>query len=235
MAMINRRAAVLSGVGTALLALADSASGQTTPRETSVKIGGKDVSALAVDDVTITAADENKQWSDLITRIAATGYEVDKFNTSFESGVYDSLVTIKQEEHNSLTHNPRLVEPLLGDLSSLIDRCITYRSQGDELEISGVALGAARLAADALDDIDAQIASNDISGAAAAILESDYPPALAAYTAATNSNLGLGNSRQLQALIKASAFISDSSSKRTELLTTKVIPTETCPAANKSI
>jgi hypothetical protein len=53
------------------------------------------------------------------------------FDQSFDDPVRPELERIEAEERDGeYAHNPRLVEPLLGEIAALIDRCLAYRREG---------------------------------------------------------------------------------------------------------
>jgi hypothetical protein len=223
---------LLSTAGGVFLRLAEGQQAQAEQvralQTTTVDVGGNKVTLFKVDDVPVNGADEVKSWSDLITRIVATGYDIDKFNTSFEAGAFPKLQNVQAMERLGgtpalLTHNPRLVEPLLGEIASLVDRCIAYRNEGAELEIAGVAAGASRLVAYALDEVEAQTIASDVPGSAASVLAARYPTAIDFYKTAADANLGNGNAAQLQGLIDANTNIKDKSATRTSLLMTSLL------------
>jgi hypothetical protein len=197
MTPVDRRAMLLSTAGGVLLQLAEDQqahAGQVQALETTtVNVGANKIQIFKVDDVSVNAADEIKSWFELIARIVATGYDIDKFNVPFEKGAFELLERVQSEEKLPFTHNPRLVEPLLGEVASLVDRCIAYRNQAADLEIAGVAAGASRLVAYALDKIETQTVAKDVSGSAAGVLAAEYPMALNFYQKAADVNLGSGN------------------------------------------
>ena len=120
MTPLDRRAMLLSTAGGVFLRLAEGQQAQAEQvralQTTTVDVGGNKITLFKVDDVPVNGADEVKSWSDLITRIVATGYDVDNFNTSFETGAFPKLQNIQAMQLLGgtpalLTHNPRLVEP----------------------------------------------------------------------------------------------------------------------------
>ena len=225
MTRFNRRTVLLSSLGSALIQTADndqaSAQGSgaapaTTDHDTLVptEIRGRNTYTLALSDVSIDLNKEVNNWSDLVARIVASGYDISKFNVSYEEGVLNNINNIKTTESSSLTHYPRLVEPLLGEISSLINRCLAYRREGAELEIAGVAAGAARLISDALDSVDREVASIDLPGIAAGVLSSNYKLASDAYKQLTDAKLAAAKSLEIYSLVLANSEVEKESSVR---------------------
>jgi len=131
------------------------------------------------DPTSISSQHEQTQYSVLLNRLREYNAWPKTFDTSLEAGVSHALAKIAAEEQtgspNKLTHNPRLVEPLLGEISSLLDRCLSYRREAADLEIQGVAGGIARIQADALAETDKSILEATAAKYVAHLIAINYP------------------------------------------------------------
>jgi hypothetical protein len=77
-------------------------------------------------------------YKNLIILLEKTHPWLRKFSPSYEVGIQEELEEIQKVEERTTHHNYRLVEPLLGEMAALLDRCLEYRREGAELEIQGV-------------------------------------------------------------------------------------------------
>ena len=96
------------------------------------------------------------------------------FDTSYLAGAAPQLKEIAEQEKQKLHHNRRLVEPLLGEISALVDRCIAYRKEGANLELQGVSAGISKYLAYTLDDGDLAQSRIDPSYAMSVVLADKY-------------------------------------------------------------
>lgn len=72
-------------------------------------------------------------WSDFKLKLLSTSPWLDVFVEPFGSSVAKSLATITATRYERL-----LVEPMLRDISSGLDRCLAYRKEAHELDIAAV-------------------------------------------------------------------------------------------------
>jgi len=200
MDQLERRDILLAAAGVALVPAAlaasvnDGAAQTSPPVPPAVKITAAPIPTIKA----LTSDSEAAKWAALKARLKSYGNWPKTFDVSFESGAIEALKTISNQEKFQLTHNPRLVEPLLGDISSLLERCLSYRGQGTQLEIQGVAAYVNRVISDSTRDIDQSLTRNDPAPDVAAILASHYPNAAAQFRLAKNE-LGNANAIQLDA------------------------------------
>jgi hypothetical protein len=96
------------------------------------------------------------------------------FDLSFLESSTPLLQQIAEEEKKQLHHNRRLVEPLLGEISALIDRCIAYRREGADLELQGISAGINEYLSYTLDQGDLLQSTIDPSYAMATTLADKY-------------------------------------------------------------
>lgn len=224
---IERRQVLLTAVGGSLLALATADETKAQAKFTILGVESKVLTGIPVKPPKNTdPAEEVAAWSEIKSRVSQAVSALKVFDNSFEERALPDLNKIASEERNIFTHNPRLVEPLLGEIASLLDRCLSYRREGAELELAGVAAGAARIASDALLDIDRKIAAIDVSRDAAEILAKNYPDVAASYEKAADRELGVGNSYQLRVQAEANTKVSERSLERGNLVLGKLVYTQ---------
>ncbi len=218
MDQLERRDILLAAAGVALVPAAlaasvnDGAAQTSPPVPPAVKITAAPIPTIKA----LTSDSEAAKWAALKARLKSYGNWPKTFDVSFESGAIEALKTISNQEKFQLTHNPRLVEPLLGDISSLLERCLSYRGQGTQLEIQGVAAYVNRVISDSTRDIDQSLTRNDPAPDVAAILASHYPNAAAQFRLAKNE-LGNANAIQLDAQTLGNAKIRDVETTRLSL------------------
>ncbi len=207
---IERRDLLLTLASGSILALSTEANAQTaSPKpiaKTVVKAAEiKDISGL------FSKAQATSAWSELKSRASALSSALSAFDVSYEEGSVAALSKIDNDEKIKLTHNQRLIEPLLGEIASLLDRCVAYRREGRELEIAGVAAGANLIATLALQKTDRDIAQINVPAEVAQVLVTQYPSAIDAFGAG-------GAGKQLQAERAANERLEQRSDARTALL-----------------
>ncbi len=83
-------------------------------------------------------------------------------------------MTTSAAETARLSHNPRLVEPLMGEIATLLDRCLSYREEAANLEINGIAAALGRMVANGVRDIDRKMIVADASPEVAALLAANF-------------------------------------------------------------
>lgn len=228
---IERRTMLLTLAGGTLLSLAsgeESVAQTTIPGKgpTSVNIAGKTLKLENLSDFKVTAPTEVKNYENLFARLVTADATLDSFKPSLEDAVVDALKAIGSEEKNTSFHNPRLIEPLLGEIASLVDRCIAYRREASELELAGIAGAAARLTFDTLSDIDRRVTAIDISGSAAASFVESSKNVEAALKTASDKNLGEGLAIEAAAQISSNSSIAANSETRSKLLLTRLTQTQ---------
>lgn len=79
--------------------------------------------------------------NDLSTRRATPADWVDTFSQSLEAELFLAVEQAErafQEAAGDFPHSPLLVEPLLGDIAALLDRCHAYRMQAADLATAAV-------------------------------------------------------------------------------------------------
>lgn len=227
MEFLERRALLLTAVGGSLLTLADATNAAADPSPKVTPVAPKTLNPSPIaNPTTQSPVKEVQAWKLVRKMVADTNVWQSKFDLSFEEGVQDDLNTVQSEEKGRFRHNPRLVETLLGEISSLLDRCIAYRREGSELEIAGVAAGANRVASDALREIDRKIASIDLTGNAARILGKNYPQAAALFEVATDQNLGKGTAVEARAQALANDQVGNDSEERQKLILSRLAYTQ---------
>ena len=169
---------------------------------------------LNIKDVIRAEKDDVAGWNSLVSRVAKVEKPLETFGVPFEKGVVDDLTTIQSEEKNGYTHNPRLVEPLLGEISALIDRCIVYRKEGRELEIAAVAAASSKLIFDTMHEIDQKIVSLDPNYSSTSVLADKYPQVLNSFDDATQK----GFKAEVGAQGEANKAYSSTSKDRLDLI-----------------
>ena len=147
----------------------------------------------------------NAEWVELKDRLVKAGNLPVAFDVSYEEGAVPLLTNALSQETAKKTHNPRLVEPLLGEIASLLDRCIHYRNEGASLEIQGMSAGAARLIFESTREIDTFVATADKTKEVSAIFASNYPKAAEQLRRVDD----FGNATMLQAQAAANAVLRD--------------------------
>jgi hypothetical protein len=183
--------------------------------------------AGAIKNPIISPSDEASAWAALKDLLKQSGTWPNTFDVSLEAGVKEKLKDVARTEVGDLstigsitpklTHNPRLVEPLLGEIASLLDRCLAYRREAAELEIKGVAAGVARIQAAALADVDQQLITATSSAKdAAAIVADNYPKAAHLFETVGNSS-GDAYAVQMRTQALSSARIRDVEDTRIQL------------------
>jgi hypothetical protein len=215
MDQLERRQVLLAAAtGATLLSTAANAQPRTPPTITPppAKITAAAIAAAKAPASTTEIA----QWNSLKGRLKEYGNWPATFDVPFEAGVKEQLKLVAAQEQNKLTHNPRLVEPLLGDISTLVDRCLTYRNQGSQLEIQGVAASLNRIIADSTREVDQNIIKTNPSPDVAAVLAANYPAA-AKHFQGSNSEIGAGTAIQVQAEGVSNAKLHDISITRIQL------------------
>jgi hypothetical protein len=215
---LERRQLLLTAVGGSLLSLAtaEPLSAQTAIK-TPVDVPLKKIEPGKVIDLRIDSPKEAEAWNTIKSRVSESGVWPKVFDASFEESVFSQLERVASEETNKFTHNPRLVEPLLGEISSLLDRSLACRREGSELEIAGVAAGAARIVSDAVREIDQKLAAIDVTRSMTVVLAENYPAAADLYEQASDHNLGRGNASQIKAQVLANQKVTASVEERLKL------------------
>jgi hypothetical protein len=164
----------------------------------------------------VSADVQVKNWMALLTRLSDHGVWPKTFDNPYEVGIKDKLKTIAEQEAKALTHNARLVEPLLGEISSLVDRCLSYRREGDSLAIQGVAAAIQRLQSDTFMELDRELVDADSAADVADVLATNYPAAVKYFTQIGNAE-GNGQAAQLTAQVLGNTRLRDVERARVNL------------------
>jgi len=211
---LERRSLLLSlAASGSLLALSSTADAQDSSERVVMK---RSVAPTSLKDAQAPTKSQASQfWEDLKSRAKAAYPALSVFDNSFEQGSVPALNKITNDEDLKLTHNPRLIEPLLGDIASLLDRCVAYRREGRELEIAGVAAGASNIATLTLQSSEKDLAEINVSADAARKLVEEYPEAVAAFG---QNPAG----KQLKAELSANQIIDQRSDERKSLILSRL-------------
>jgi hypothetical protein len=205
---VQRRSILLTALGAAAVQTLSTGAANAAPTDATPPPPVKILPAAIASMKAQSAVAQVTQWSALINRLKDYGSWPPTFDTPYETGAIPKLQLIAARESSQLTHNPRLVEPLLGEIASLLDRCLAYRDQGATLEIQGVAASLNRLIFDSTADLDQKLARSDPSPDVANILASNYPKAVAHFQGA-NNEIGNGTALQLSAQALGNAKLRD--------------------------
>lgn len=133
------------------------------------------------------------------------------FDTSYMASSESALKEVAAEESKRFYHNVRLVEQLLGEISVLVDRCIAYRKEGEDLEIQGIASGMNKYVTFTFDEKDLEQAKIDSSFAMASVLADKFASAASALNSDPNDK---GTRLQLDALGAGNKEFANAQSKR---------------------
>lgn len=166
------------------------------------------------------ASREISLWTDAKATLASRTDWISTFDASLEESAFDELSKIKIAETTKLTHNARLVEPLLGEIASLVDRCLAYRRESSDLEIAGVAASASKLAFDGLKEVEEKLVSIDPGRTVAEILSANYQPAIDMLNQSPEQ-VGKGFAIQLAAQLAANRKVGSVLEERVQLALTR--------------
>lgn len=211
----RRRLLLAAATGSLLLA------GEVSAQDRSATNSGTNpIQPTDIPPPTMSADQERSAWTELKSKLKEHGYWSQTFETSLEASARDPLIEIGDKETadttrypSKLTHNPRLVEPLLGEIASLLDRCLAYRREAADLEIQGVSAGLARIQADALNEVDQQMLLATSTREVAAILAENYPKAATEFERAAVP-IGAAQAIQANAQALTSGKIRDTEQQR---------------------
>ena len=160
---------------------------------------------------TVDPKAERENYVALRQTLAQAGLWNRIFDESLEDAARPRLLEVLKED---LKHNPRLVEMHLGEIASLLDRCLEYRREAADLEIQGVAAGIRRFEADVLNALDEKILQEKPQVYSSAPIALQYPKAATAYGEGKDA-LARGNAIQAAAQAASHAALASHEEAKT--------------------